>query len=251
MDKKMKGKDTFTEAEINKLKGLIKKRCEALSSQQKAIRNRMRAIGFYGRDDFGINDMTIEKFEGLIKSGRIKIVKDDINTSSECCMMKKQVQITSQEGIKESFPPLVDEYSEILILGTMPGDESLRINQYYASPNNSFWKIMSVLFNEGKSFQDYEEKVNCLKKNHVALWDVFSFCEREGSADSNIQGEKLNDIEGLLKQYPHIKKIVFNGQKAAKSYTPCIAYAIAESTSNANAKKMDVKVKDWKTKLQK
>lgn len=152
---------------------------------------------------------------------------------------------------KVSFPPLIDEEAEILILGTMPGNDSLRLGQYYASSNNSFWKIINALFNENKGFADYKEKEDCLKKNHIALWDVLSSCNREGSADSNIQEEKLNDIEALLKQYPNIKKIVFNGQKAAKSYTPCIAYAIAESTSNANAKKIDVKIKNWESNLKK
>lgn len=70
----MKGKNTFTEAEITQLKRLIVERCNAPSSKQKAIRDKMRAIGFYGRDDFGIVDMTVEKFEGLIKNKDIKVV---------------------------------------------------------------------------------------------------------------------------------------------------------------------------------
>ena len=73
-DMKMKGKNTFTKAEIAQLKQLIVKRCNAPSSEQKAIRDDMRAIGFYGRDDFGIVGMTVEKFEELIKNKDIKVV---------------------------------------------------------------------------------------------------------------------------------------------------------------------------------
>lgn len=71
----MKGKSCFTQNEINQLRLLIKKRCNTPSNKQKSIRDAMRAIGFYGRDDFGINDMTIEKFEGLIKNKRITIIE--------------------------------------------------------------------------------------------------------------------------------------------------------------------------------
>ena len=70
----MKGKSCFTQNEINQLRLLIKKRCNTPSNKQKSIRDAMRAIGSYGRDDFGINDMTIEKFEGLIKNKRITII---------------------------------------------------------------------------------------------------------------------------------------------------------------------------------
>lgn len=70
----MKGKSCFTQNEINQLRLLIKKRCNTPSNKQKSIRDAMRTIGFYGRDDFGIRDMTIEKFEGLIKDKQITII---------------------------------------------------------------------------------------------------------------------------------------------------------------------------------
>lgn len=69
----MKGKDIFTSAEIKKLEELIAARTKvSCSSEQKKIRSKMRKIGFYG-SDFGIIDMTVDKFHGLIESGRIKI----------------------------------------------------------------------------------------------------------------------------------------------------------------------------------
>ena len=65
----------------------------------------------------------------------------------------------------QSLPPIIDESSEILILGTMPGKESLRSKEYYAAPNNSFWKIMKRLFNSnklrGKSFV-FKETPHCI-----------------------------------------------------------------------------------------
>lgn len=78
MDKTMKGTNVFTKSEINELRELIRQRVKADSSKQKRIRDKMRAIGFYGRDDFGIVDMTVEKFDKLIADERI-IVKDEIS----------------------------------------------------------------------------------------------------------------------------------------------------------------------------
>ena len=79
----------------------------------------------------------------------------------------------------------------------MPGPDSLKTGEYYASSKNSFWKIMSALYNGSKPFASYEEKIECLHKNHIALWDVYKSCEREGALDK--------DIKKLL--YPSMEKL--------------------------------------------
>ncbi len=246
----MKGKNVFTEAEIALLRKLIIKRCNAFRSEQKQIRDEMRAIGFYGRDDFHITDMTIEKFDKLIESKKIRILKGEIVKEKNDDTTLMQTQVASR--LKESLPPLIDENSEILILGTMPGEESLQKGEYYASSRNSFWKIIACLFHGNKGFNDYKEKEECLKEHHIALWDVLSSCEREGSSDANITNEDLNDIENLLKQYPNIHLIVCNG-KEAFSYIENMKLEIdsvaAESTSNTNAKTLEKKVENWKSIL--
>ena len=71
----MKGKSNFKQSEIEQLKSLIRQRCNAIPSEQKAIRDKMRGLGFYVRDDWGITDMTIEKFERLIVDGVIKVIE--------------------------------------------------------------------------------------------------------------------------------------------------------------------------------
>ena len=55
---KIKGKKVFTKTEIEQLLQLIKERRQAPSDKQKSIRNKMRKLGFYGRDDWGITDCT-------------------------------------------------------------------------------------------------------------------------------------------------------------------------------------------------
>ena len=96
---------------------------------------------------------------------------------------------------KEGFPPIADKKATILILGTMPGEESLRKQEYYGNPRNTFWKIMATLF-EFEHEEIYEERVKRLKINHIALWDVMQACERLGSLDSAIIDNTIaeNDI---------------------------------------------------------
>ncbi len=150
----------------------------------------------------------------------------------------------------QSLPPLINEDSEILILGTMPGNISLSRGEYYAASNNSFWKIIAVLYNNGKLFNSYEEKKECLKQNHIALWDTLHLCEREGSSDSSIKSEVCNDINALLNQYPQIRKIVFNGKKATQYYKSELPYFVANSTSNAYPIAFERKVGNWQIALE-
>ena len=154
-----------------------------------------------------------------------------------------------------SFPPIIDKESKILILGSIPGVKSLEIQQYYAHPQNKFWKIIFELFNE-KFTTDYDERIKILEKYHVALWDVIDNCERKGSLDSEIRNEEANKIGELLHNYPNIKAIFCNGQKSHKNlwkilpkdfYLPII---VLPSTSPAHASlRYEEKLKSWKMVL--
>lgn len=151
-----------------------------------------------------------------------------------------------------SFPPIVDEQSKILILGSMPGQKSLEKNEYYANPQNQFWKLMFHIFNESFS-TDYPTKKNLLKRNKIALWDTIESCERKGSLDANIKNEIGNSITDLLAQHPNIQKIICNGQKAHKnvlrqfgknSNFP-IDVIVMPSTSPAHTIKFEEKLAQW------
>ena len=159
----------------------------------------------------------------------------------------------SKEECK-SFLPNIDENSEFLILGSMPGIKSLTEQQYYAHPQNRFWKLMGVFCNT-KNLQviNYQDKLQVLLKNKIALWDVIQSCNRIGSLDSNIQNEIPNNIPELLNQFPNIKAICLNGNKsysAIKKHFPELlgkykCYKLP-STSPANAKyKLEDLLKEW------
>ena len=155
--------------------------------------------------------------------------------------------------ICKSFSPNINNNSKILILGSMPGTKSLEDQQYYAHPQNRFWKLLGKCCNcENLSELDYKNKLKILLDNHIALWDVIQSCNRIGSLDSNIQNEKPNDIPKLLREY-NIEKICLNGNKsysAFKKYFPnlLIQYACYKlpSTSPANAKyKLEDLYHEW------
>lgn len=158
----------------------------------------------------------------------------------------------------QSFSPSIDKKSEILILGSMPGVKSLEEQQYYAHPQNRFWKLMGLFCNvENLKDFDYQEKLQTLLKNKIALWDVIQSCNRNGSLDSNIQNELPNDIPELLKQFPNIKIICLNGNKAYTAFNKYFPELFKQykchkmpSTSPANAKyKLDDLYKEWKVAI--
>ncbi len=122
-------------------------------------------------------------------------------------------------NVATGFPPIADESAKTLILGTMPGAESLRLSQYYANPRNAFWRIVARLFN----FPDtaaYDEKTGALKQNNIALWDVMQSCERPGSLDAHIKQHtiEVNDFPAFFQKNSNIKRICFNGATAEKEY---------------------------------
>ena len=121
--------------------------------------------------------------------------------------------------LKKGFPPIIDKKAAVLILGSMPGEESLRKNEYYGHPRNAFWKIMATLFEFDPSIK-YKERIKILLKNKIALWDVMRLCERKGSLDSNIKDETIieNNFESFFSKYPNINNVYFNGAKAEKEY---------------------------------
>lgn len=140
----------------------------------------------------------------------------------------------------QSFPSIADTNAKILILGTMPGVQSLVANEYYGNPRNHFWRLLFTLCNEPFT-TDYQSKKNLLLQNNIALWDVLQACEREGSLDSAILEEVPNNFNDFLKAHPNITHIFFNGQQAAKFFKKYVdindRYTLATlpSTSPANA----------------
>jgi double-stranded uracil-DNA glycosylase len=142
---------------------------------------------------------------------------------------------------KRSFPPVVDARARVLVLGTLPGEESLRRSEYYAHPRNLFWPILFALF-EAAPAGDYAARLGFALAHRIALWDVCAAARRAASADATITREEPNAIERLLDAHPAITAVAFNGAGARRLHDrhfrrrPHLAYLALPSTSPAHAR---------------
>ena len=119
--------------------------------------------------------------------------------------------------VSTGFPPVERADASILILGSLPGQRSLAEQQYYAHPQNAFWRIMREIFGiEG----DYVTRCRQLAENRVALWDVLMSSHRPGSMDANISISEAtpNDFASFLEHHQSIRLIAFNGRKAEQLF---------------------------------
>lgn len=118
-----------------------------------------------------------------------------------------------QSDFKTSFPPVSDSETEILILGTLPGDRSLQSGEYFAHPRNRFWKIISAITNNPLP-ESYPEKINLLHRTKIGVWNVLHKARRKGSLDTAIQNEVPNDLTTFIATHKNLKVIAFDGRKA-------------------------------------
>lgn len=268
----MRGRKSFSMAEIEKLKQLFMEKDKADSDEQMSIRRKMRRMNFYISDFY--HDMNYEDLIRLYNSGRITITdidkkvksndeaeflcNNDDNQSNKIRLgnnenlCSKNAEPQDNENFKEGLEPWVDEHSEILILGSLPSDVSIRKQAYYQNKSkNSFWKLMHGLFGEGPDSKKF------LMKHHIALWDCLSAANREGSLDSNISGgERPNNIPQLLESHPSIRRIVINGKSTARDYFDKYFYDLHKSSikiiivtsSSRNTRRIsfEAKLEEWK-----
>lgn len=141
---------------------------------------------------------------------------------------------------KRSFKPVIGADPRVLVLGTLPGEESLRQVQYYAHPRNLFWPIIHALFCATPS-EIYEGRLAFVIAQRIALWDVCAMAERRASLDTEIRREVPNAIDELLDANPGIRIVAFNGGTARRLYDrhfkrrPSLTYLHLPSTSPAHA----------------
>jgi double-stranded uracil-DNA glycosylase len=119
----------------------------------------------------------------------------------------------------QCFPAIARRDAETLVLGSLPGRRSLEMQQYYAHPQNAFWKLIAAIF-EVQTELPYARRVQLLTANRIALWDVLAAAERPGSLDSSIVHASLtvNDFESFFRAHPRIRRVFFNGRKAEELF---------------------------------
>ena len=161
-----------------------------------------------------------------------------IKTQPKTTKTVSPVSIVSTH-LKTSFDPISYLDTCVLILGTMPGNKSLELNEYYGHSRNKFWKIISTITNSDLPLT-YTDKKTLLHKTKIGIWDVAHKANRKGSLDNAIQGEEPNDLNSFISKHKNLKVIGFNGTKAEIlsdkffSRRTGIKYISLPSTSPAN-----------------
>jgi hypoxanthine-DNA glycosylase len=128
------------------------------------------------------------------------------------------------------FPPIAGANARVLILGSLPGQASLRAQQYYAQPHNAFWKIMGRLFGAGPELS-YDERGRRLIASGIALWDVCAAAHRPGSLDAAIVHASVvpNDFAAFVATHAQLSRVCFNGAKAAELYRRLVLPTLPET----------------------
>ena len=152
------------------------------------------------------------------------------------------------------IPPLYNDKSEVLILGSFPSVKSREANFFYGHPQNRFWKVIARIFDEEVP-QTIEEKKRLILTHHLSMWDVIAECDIIGSSDSSIKDVVPNDLSVILDNAP-IRRIIVNGKTAEKMYNKYtldktgIKAVVMPSTSPANAAwDIDRLVTEWEKEI--
>ncbi len=163
----------------------------------------------------------------------------------------------SEKQTKRGLPPLSCPAARILILGSLPGDESLRQQQYYAHPQNQFWRILAAVY-DLPAPSTYDERLQLAAENNLAVWDVLASADRSGSLDSAIRNAVPNAFAEFFATHSAIERIAFNGQRAHALFIRYAAreialsryeIAVVPSTSPAATRPFNEKVALWRAFL--
>lgn len=155
-------------------------------------------------------------------------------------------------GVKLGLPPVAARDARLFVLGSLPGDVSLAQQRYYAHPTNQFWRLLGGAIGEELQPLPYEERLQRLTACRIGLWDVIASASRKGSLDQSIRDAEHNRIEHLLRDFPDLRAIAFNGSTSSSIGRKLIGEARAglalidlPSSSAANTKPFDEKAAAW------
>jgi hypoxanthine-DNA glycosylase len=152
--------------------------------------------------------------------------------------------------LAKGFPPVIDANVETLILGSFPSVASLGKAQYYAHPQNHFWKLVGAVIGEPLYDMDYETRKRMLLKHRIGLWDIIDRCVRPGSLDSSIRDAQHTDFERVTGVAKQLRLVCFNGKTAGKRAAEfdVLGYEtiVLPSSSPAYTLPFNEKLKQWR-----
>jgi TDG/mug DNA glycosylase family protein len=154
--------------------------------------------------------------------------------------------------VKRSFPPVANERTRLLVLGSLPGEQSLARSQYYANPRNHFWRLIAAVTGLDLVALPYEQRLEALLGAGVGLWDTVGSATRRGSLDSAIRDHAANDLAALAALLPQLRAVAFNGGRSAAlgrpllAASPGLALIDLPSSSPAFTLPFDEKLTSWR-----
>jgi double-stranded uracil-DNA glycosylase len=119
-------------------------------------------------------------------------------------------------ALKHCFPPVADERTHVIVLGSLPGEIALARGQYYGNPQNHFWRLIGAVIEVDLVPLGYEERLATLLRHRVGLWDTIASARREGALDAAIRDHEPNALPDLVATLPSLRAIGFNGKTSAK-----------------------------------
>lgn len=147
------------------------------------------------------------------------------------------------------FAPVSRGDARVLILGSLPGSQSLAQGRYYGNPRNQFWRLVSAVIGADLVPLDYPQRLARLTDRGIALWDIAAAGYRRGSLDSALKITVRSDLPGLVAQLPQLRLIAFNGALAARQ-APDAGRALPvltlPSSSPANTMPFAQKLARWR-----
>lgn len=161
---------------------------------------------------------------------------------------------THETSRLQGLPPQVTAQTRMLVLGSFPGAASLARQQYYAHPQNTFWRILQAIWPASPiemSADSYQRRIDWMLDRGLGLWDVYASCEREGSLDSAIRAPQINDLADLVRGCPQLRVIAHNGGESFRHahHTRALGLPVYRlpSTSPANASwRFERKLAAWR-----
>lgn len=146
---------------------------------------------------------------------------------------------------------MADTKTRLLILGSLPGDASLAAQEYYAHPQNSFWRLLGRVIGRDLVTLPYAERLDVLLIAKIGLWDVIVSGDRKGSLDAAIRNAEDADLTGLIDMLPNLRAIAFNGALAARTGRKRLGHSSGltlidlPSSSPAHARPFEAKAAIW------
>lgn len=156
---------------------------------------------------------------------------------------------TGDEVLKRSFAPVVTAETRLLILGSLPGDASLLAGEYYAHPQNQFWRLLAAVSGCPLAELGYEQRLAAVTALGIGLWDVVAEAKRQGSLDTAIREARPNALLQLMATLPALQAVAFNGKTAARALPALqhlpLDFHVLPSSSPAHTLAFSKKLAEW------